>query len=168
MENTFFYIIDTFFYISELLLVQGLGVGRKCKIKYSLLQKKTTAAYYTPWQQVWEDEVVPEAVLASCLMRQKYLSHAVTATPLESEKVRVTTAGAALFKGAVHAFTFAWQLPVADVHAFEIDNNLYSPLHYYAGQARGHVNRKKTDFPPLAVLILTGNKQAVWGMFRVS
>ncbi len=29
--NTIFYIIDTFFYISELLLVQGLGVGRQLK-----------------------------------------------------------------------------------------------------------------------------------------
>jgi hypothetical protein len=38
--NTFFYIIDNFFYISELLLVQGLWVSRLCKRKYSLPQKK--------------------------------------------------------------------------------------------------------------------------------
>jgi hypothetical protein len=40
--NTFFYIIENLFCFTELLLVQGLGVGRYYKRMYSLMQKKTT------------------------------------------------------------------------------------------------------------------------------
>jgi hypothetical protein len=97
------------------------------------------SARCTPWLQVWEEQVVPETLVTSCLMRQTYLSRALTATPRESKELTVTKAGAALLKGAAHKFVFAWQLPAADLHTLKSATVLYSPSHYYAGQARDHM-----------------------------
>jgi hypothetical protein len=120
--------------------------------------------YCTPWLQVWEEQVVPEAVLALCQWRQTYLSQALTTTPRESKELTVTTAGAALLEGAVHKFVFAWHLPAADVHTLKTEKRLYSPSHYYAGQARVHMIMRKIKLFLTALPMPTGS----WGMCRVS
>jgi hypothetical protein len=80
--------------------------------------------------------MIPETEAASCLWRQACMSRALKTTPRESEELTLTTAVATLLEGV---FRFSWHLPAADLHALKSPSGLYSPPHYFAGQAGVHI-----------------------------